>query len=46
MQLNHLAFAPVFTISAVTRTGLDAMMQEIWRILDEINVLEAEEVVV
>ncbi len=45
-QLNHLALAPVFIISAVTRTGLDPMMQEIWRILDEINVLEAQEVAV
>ena len=44
MQLNHLALAPVFIISAVTRTGLDPMMQEIWRILDEINALEAQEV--
>ena len=46
MQLNHLALAPVSIISAVTRTGLDAMMQEIWRILDEINILEMEEVTV
>ncbi|MFN9402951.1 MAG: GTPase ObgE, partial [Dolichospermum sp.] len=43
-QLNHLSLAPVFIISAVTRTGLDPMMQEIWRILDEINALEAQEV--
>ena len=45
-QLNHLALAPVFIISAVTRAGLDSMMQEIWRILDEINILEMEEVTV
>jgi GTP-binding protein len=45
-QLNHLSLAPVFIISAVTRTGLDPMMQEIWRILDEINALEAQEVAV
>jgi GTP-binding protein len=40
-QLNHLTYAPVFLISAVTRTGLDPMLQEIWRILDEINAMEA-----
>ncbi|MFK0730064.1 MAG: GTPase ObgE [Gloeotrichia echinulata GP01] len=40
MQLNHLSFAPVFIISAVTRTGLDPMLQELWRILDELNAVE------
>ncbi|MCM0593734.1 MAG: GTPase ObgE [Gloeotrichia echinulata IR180] len=39
-QLNHLSFAPVFIISAVTRTGLDPMLQELWRILDELNAVE------
>jgi GTP-binding protein len=43
-QLNHLALAPVFIISAVTRAGLDAMLQEIWRVVDEVNALEAAEV--
>ncbi|WP_341529045.1 GTPase ObgE [Nostoc sp. UHCC 0302] len=44
-QLNHLSYAPVFLISAVTRTGLDPMLQEVWRILDELNAAEAEEAV-
>ncbi|HLP89190.1 MAG TPA: GTPase ObgE [Nostocaceae cyanobacterium] len=39
-QLNHLSFAPVFIISAVTRTGLEPMLQELWRILDEVNTAE------
>lgn len=43
-QLNHLSYAPVFLISAVTRTGIDPMLQEIWRILDEINAVEEAEV--
>jgi GTPase len=44
-ELNHLSHAPVFVISAVTRTGLDPMLQELWRILDELNANEAEEAV-
>ncbi|MFM6075413.1 MAG: GTPase ObgE, partial [Dolichospermum sp.] len=43
-QLNHISLAPVFIISAVTRAGLDAMLQEIWRVVDEVNALEAAEV--
>ncbi|MFM5891918.1 MAG: GTPase ObgE, partial [Dolichospermum sp.] len=43
-QLNHISLAPVFIISAVTRTGLDAMLQEIWRVVDEVNALEAQKV--
>ncbi|MBD2606104.1 GTPase ObgE [Scytonema hofmannii FACHB-248] len=42
MQLNHLSFAPVFLISAVTGAGLQPMLQEIWRILDELNVVEQQ----
>ncbi len=45
-QLNHLSFAPVFIISAVTRTGLEPMLQELWRILDELNAVEAVEALV
>ncbi|BAZ32325.1 small GTP-binding protein [Cylindrospermum sp. NIES-4074] len=45
-QLNHLSYSPVFIISAVTRSGLDPMLQELWRILDEINAAEALEAVV
>ncbi len=44
-ELNRLSSSPVFIISAVTRTGLDPMLQEIWRVLDEINALTAVEVV-
>ncbi|HLO84077.1 MAG TPA: GTPase ObgE, partial [Nostocaceae cyanobacterium] len=44
-QLNHLSLAPVFIISAVTRTGLEPMLQELWRILDEINSVEQLEMV-
>ncbi|RCJ22960.1 GTPase ObgE [Nostoc minutum NIES-26] len=43
-QLNHLSYAPVFIISAVTRTGIEPMLQEIWRILDELNANEQVEV--
>ncbi|WP_413172158.1 GTPase ObgE [Anabaena azotica] len=42
-QLNQLSYAPVFIISAVTRTGLEPMLQEIWRVIDEINAVEANE---
>ncbi|MGI8499738.1 MAG: GTPase ObgE, partial [Hassallia sp.] len=44
MQLNHLSFAPVFLISAVTGAGLQPMLQEIWRLLDELNAVEQVEV--
>jgi GTPase len=44
-QLNHQSHAPVFLISAVTRTGLEPMMQEIWRILDQLSAMEAVEMV-
>ena len=40
-QFNQLSYAPVFIISAVTRTGLEPMLQEIWRVIDEINAVEA-----
>ncbi|MBD2491859.1 GTPase ObgE [Aulosira sp. FACHB-615] len=43
-QLNHLAYAPVFLISAVTRTGLEPMLQEVWNVIDQINTIEAEQV--
>lgn len=42
-ELNHLSHVPVFIISAVARTGLDVLMQEVWRILDEMNARELEE---
>lgn len=43
-QLNHLSYAPVFIISAVTRAGLEPMLQELWRILDELNAVKEVEV--
>ncbi|MBU7581506.1 MAG: GTPase ObgE [Nostoc sp. TH1S01] len=43
-QLNHLAYAPVFLISAVTRIGLEPMLQEVWNIIDQINAIAAEQV--
>lgn len=43
-QLNHLSHSPVFLISAVTRTGLEPMLQEIWNVLDQINTMEEVEV--
>ncbi|AUT02607.1 GTPase ObgE [Nostoc sp. CENA543] len=42
-QLNHLAHVPVFLISAVTRTGLEPMLQEVWHILDQMNTIEETE---
>ncbi len=44
LQLNHLSYAPVFLISAVTQTGTEVMLQEIWRTLDQLNVAEEVEV--
>ncbi|BAY28394.1 small GTP-binding protein [Tolypothrix tenuis PCC 7101] len=43
-ELNHLSYAPVFLISAVTRTGLEPMLQEVWGILDQMNAVEEAEV--
>lgn len=43
-QLNHLSHAPVFLISAVTRTGLESLLQQVWGIIDQINAVEELEV--
>jgi GTP-binding protein len=43
-QLNHLCLSPVFLISAVTRTGLEPMLQELWTILDQVKAAEKVEV--
>ncbi|MBF2005776.1 MAG: GTPase ObgE [Chlorogloeopsis fritschii C42_A2020_084] len=43
-QLNHLSHAPVFLISGVTGAGLEPMLQEIWRILDQLNPAEEVEI--
>ncbi|MEA5565333.1 GTPase ObgE [Anabaena sp. UHCC 0399] len=45
-QLNHLSHARVFLISAVTRNGLEPMLQELWSVLDQINAIEAAEVLI
>ncbi|GAX37269.1 GTPase ObgE [Nodularia sp. NIES-3585] len=42
-ELNHLSLSPVFLISAVTRTGLEPMLQELWGILDQMNAADEEE---
>jgi GTPase len=39
-QLNQVTETKVFLISAVSRVGLDELMQEIWRKLDEMQVQE------
>lgn len=42
-QLKTLSQTSVFLISAVTRTGLDELLQHIWSMLDQLNEAEAEE---
>jgi GTP-binding protein len=37
-ELKSLAKTPVFQISAVTRLGLDPLLQEVWQILDRMLV--------
>ncbi|BAZ15092.1 small GTP-binding protein [Calothrix sp. NIES-4071] len=39
-QLNHLSHAKVYLVSAATRAGLEELMQEVWRVLDEINAID------
>ena len=41
-QLQQLSTAPVYLISAVARHGLEPMLQEIWRSLEQINSEEAD----
>ncbi|AKG21638.1 GTPase ObgE [Calothrix sp. 336/3] len=36
-QLNHLSHCPVFLVSAVAGIGLEPMLQEVWRSLDELS---------
>lgn len=43
-ELSQRSNAPIFQISAVARTGLEPMLQEVWRSLDEINLQEAQTV--
>ncbi|BAZ40008.1 small GTP-binding protein [Calothrix sp. NIES-4101] len=44
-QLHRVSQNKVFIISAATRAGLDELMQEVWKILDEMNAVETEELV-
>ena len=43
-ELNHLSYAPIFLISAVTGEGLQPMLQQIWDTLDALNIDEEENV--
>lgn len=43
-QLNHLSYAPIFIISAVTGEGLQPMLQQIWDTLDALNANEQENI--
>ncbi|MEA5570061.1 GTPase ObgE [Calothrix sp. UHCC 0171] len=45
IQLHRISENKVFIISAATRAGLDELMQEVWKILDEMNAVETEELV-
>ena len=40
-QISDLSQAPVFQVSAVTGVGLEAMLQQVWSILDQLNASEA-----
>jgi GTP-binding protein len=42
-QFRQLTHAPVFTLSAVTRTGIDALLQHIWDTLEALAVTAAPE---
>jgi GTP-binding protein len=41
-ELHQLSRMPVFKISAVARTGLDALMHQVWQALDELQLEEME----
>ncbi len=45
-QLNHLSHCPVFLISAVARTNLDSLMQNVWNVLDELSTQEMEQMAI
>lgn len=45
-QLQALSQTPVFTLSAVTRTGLEAMLNQVWQLLSEIETAESDELVI
>lgn len=41
-ELRRMSGVPVFLISAVARTGLDELLREVWRSLDEMAAAQAE----
>ena len=41
-QLAQLSHAPVFLISAATRTGLESLLQQIWQSLDQLTSQDGE----
>lgn len=41
-QLEELSQAPVFTISAATRSGLEPLMHQVWASLEELEAMAAE----
>ncbi|HBW58067.1 MAG TPA: GTPase ObgE [Oscillatoriales bacterium UBA8482] len=42
-QLQQLNPSPIFMISAVAGIGLDALLQEVWKQLDQLTVIEKKE---
>ncbi len=39
-QLEQISYKPVFLISAVTRSGLEALMNQVWQLLEQMQVQE------
>lgn len=42
IELNHLSHAPVFLVSAVTGEGVEAMLEQIWKILEQLSASEED----
>ncbi len=42
-QLKKLSHAPVFQISSATRQGLDALLNQVWQTLEEMDAIAKEE---
>jgi GTP-binding protein len=45
-ELKNLSHCPVFLISAVARTNLDSLMQNVWNVLDELSTEQMEEMLI
>jgi len=43
-ELNHLTHVPVFQISAVTHTGLESLLQNLWQSLEKLKDVEVDTV--